>query len=54
MFIKPLLSRTEDTSDFPNRETDMQRWKNEEIEEYVPNERTGKDYSRTSKQKKNK
>ena len=41
-FIKPLLSRTGDVSDFPNTQKQTERVRqNEETEEYVPNERTG-------------
>ena len=39
-FIKPLLSRTGDVANFPNTEKQTQRVsQNEEIEEYVQNER---------------
>ena len=42
-FIRPWLSKSGDVADFPNTQKQRQKIRqNEETEEYVPNDRTGK------------
>ena len=48
-FITPLLLRTRDIAGFPNTRNRHRVRQNEETKEYVSNERTGKNHSKTSK-----
>lgn len=50
-FIRTLLSRAGDVTDFPNTEKHTRRVRqNEEAEEYVPNETTGQNHRKRAKQ----
>ena len=50
-FIMPLLSTAGDTADFPNTEKQTQRVRQNETEDYVPNERTGQKSQQESQMK---